>query len=337
MWLTLGSPAVKNQMVGGNDLKTQANHVRFQLLLVLMVLLSSCAPRQAQPTTVRVGVLPVLESLPMLVADAQGYFAEEGILVEFVPVASAPERDQLMQSGQIDAMINEIVSVLLYNEADTRVVAVRFARIATDDFPLFRILAAQGSGITKVQDLAGVPIGISEGTVIEYTTDRLLERAGLTPDQIEKIAVPKIPDRLNLLGTGQLQAANLPDPAASLAILNGATLVLDDTSYPEISHSVISFSIDFVENQSEAVTGFLRALEKAVVEINSDKEVWQELLVERNLLPPPLVGRYTLPDFPTASIPSADQFADAVAWAQAKGLIEVDVPYERSVDGSYLP
>jgi NitT/TauT family transport system substrate-binding protein len=242
-----------------------------------------------------------------------------------------------MQSGQIDAMLNEIVSVLLFNKDEPRIVAVRFLRVATEDVPVFRIVASSGSDIQSIEQLKGVPIGISEGTVIEYTTDRILRNAGLDDDEISKLAVPKIPDRLNLLASDQLFAANLPDPAASLAILNGAHLVIDDRSYPEISHSVLSFSHTFLADHPDAVRAFLRAIEQAVNEINTDKSAWDSLLSENNLIPPPLLGSYELPDYPTAGVPSENQFMDALAWVQEAGMVTSDIAYKSSVDSSYLP
>jgi len=306
-------------------------------MVILGVLLSSCAPTAVEPITIRVAVLPILDCLPLYIADAQGYFSEEGLIVELVPVTSGPERDQLMQAGKIDAMINELVSVLFYNKEEINIVAVRTARTATEEYPLFRIVASQESGITSVDQLKNIPIGISEGTVIEYTTDRILENAGLKGDEIEKIAVPKIPDRLNLLASGQLQAATLPDPAASFAILNGAALVIDDTTYPEVSQSIISFSAEFTRSQPDALRGFLRAVEKAVNDINEDKASWNTLLMERGLIPPPLLESYELPDYPTASVPSEAQFADASLWALDKGFITREIDYASSVDASFLP
>jgi NitT/TauT family transport system substrate-binding protein len=279
----------------------------------------------------------VLDILPMYVAQEQGYFEEQGVTVEFVPVGAAPERDQLMQAGQVDAILNELVSTMFYNQNETQVKIVRFARVATTEYPVFRILAAGDSGIETVADLAGVPVGISEGTVIAYTTERMLEKAGLAPDEIVGVAVPKIPDRLNLLQTGDLQAANLPDPVASLAALNGARVIIDDTSYPEVSNSVITFSADFVEAHPDAVKGFLAAYEQAVTDINADKAVWTPLMLEQELLPPPLADTYVLPDYPTASVPSEAQFADALEWVQTKGLIEGVPTYADSVTAEFLP
>jgi NitT/TauT family transport system substrate-binding protein len=309
-----------------------------ELLLItcFLMVLSACSSVQEQHS-VKVAVLPVLDALPLHVALEQGYFSDQGLEVDLVPVASAPERDSLMQAGQVDAIINEIVSTLFYNQADTQVVIVRFLRVASDQYPLFRILAAPNSGITTVEDLKGVEIGISEGTVIHYTTDRLLTNAGLTAEEIATIAVPKIPDRIALLSSGELLAANLPDPAASAALLQGAVVVVDDTTLPEISSSVLTFNSRMAAENPTVVQGFLIAIEQAVEDINADKNTWLDLMLEKGLLPPPLADTYTIPDFPPASIPSEAQFADALEWALELELIPEMLDYQDSVSGQYLP
>jgi NitT/TauT family transport system substrate-binding protein len=307
------------------------------VILTLGVLLAACGGRAGEPVVLRIGVLPILDALPMYVAQEKGYFAEENVVVEFVPVASAAERDQLMQAGQIEGMINDLISTILYNKEGTQIFIVRFARTATREYPQYRVLAAANSSIQSVQDLAGVPIGISEGTVIEYTTDRLLQAEGLPPQDIVTIAVPRIPDRMSLLASGELQAANLPDPLSELAIQGGARVIIDDTRHPEIGNSVISFRRQVVEDNPQAVRGFLVALERAVADVNADKGAWSDLLTERQLVPAPLIGSYSIPDFPVASVPTEAQWADVVAWATEKGLITAQVLYADSVDASYLP
>jgi NitT/TauT family transport system substrate-binding protein len=282
-------------------------------------------------------VLPIMDALPMYVAQEQGYFAEENVTVEFVPVTAAPDRDQLIKAGQADGMINEVVSTIFYNEEDTEIVIVRFARHAMPDYPHFYILASAQSGIASLDDLKGEEIGISEGTVIEYTTDRLLERSGFAPDEINTVAVPRIPDRLALLGSGELAAGNMPDPLAALVVQQGGSIVIDDSSYPEYGHSVIAFRKEVVDANPEAIEGFLRAIETAVTDINNDKSQWTTLLSDRQLVPAPILENYVVPDYPTASVPAQAQWDDALEWAKAKGYVEGDVAYEDSVDDSFLP
>lgn len=313
-------------------------------LLALMLFIAGCsaapsttAPAVAEPATIRVATLPILDALPMYVAEQQGFFEKNGVEVEFIPAGSAPKRDELINANQADAMINEIVSVMFYNRETPRVQTVRFARTATPESALFRILASGDSGIEIVNDLKGVQIGVSQGTVIEYLTDRLLQKAGLTPEEIATIAVPDIGQRLALLASGELKAGVLPDPLSSLAVLQGSKVIVDDTSYPQISHSVYTFRKDFIDQNPQAVRGFLAAIEEAVALINTDPGGWGDILVEQKLVPEPLLKDFSVPQFVTSGVPNEGQWQDALAWAKEKGLLDSDVSYEDSVTDKYLP
>ncbi|MBW6472218.1 MAG: ABC transporter substrate-binding protein [Anaerolineaceae bacterium] len=307
------------------------------LLFVLLIFLTSCAPKATEKTTLKFAVLPILDSLPMYVAQQEGLFEKYNLDVELVPVSSGPERDQLVAANQIDGMINEVLTTILNNRTKKNVVIVRFARAATIDTPLFSIVASAKSGITSVDQLKGVKIGISEGTVIAYLTDRMLQKEGFAPDDIVTVAVPKIPDRVTLISNGELDAGTMPEPVASLLVLQGAVVVLADNKYPEYSHSAIAFRNAFAESNPDAVKGFLAAIEEAVVTINADPTKWEATLVENNILPAPLQGKFQVPVFVTAGVPSPEQYADVLAWAQEKELISGDVPYDQCISSEFLP
>ncbi len=219
---------------------------------MLVTLLAACAPTPtAVPATeapvqnvgtLKIAVLPIIDTLPMYVAEAEGLFAKHGVTVEFIPVASAPERDQLLAAGQADGTpINETLSVMLFNKDVVQIQAVRYALRPVEGYGHFFILASAKSGITDAQGLKGIEIGVSQGTVIEYITQRLLQAEGLTTDEIKTIAVPKIPDRMALLTSGELSAGVFPDPLASLAMSQGVVKVLDSSLHPEYGFGVISF------------------------------------------------------------------------------------------------
>jgi NitT/TauT family transport system substrate-binding protein len=311
------------------------------LALVVLLLLSACAPAAVSTTkpedsTLRIGTLPILDLLPLFVADKQGYFKEQGITVAFVPAQSAAERDQLMQAGQIDGMNNDMVSVALYNKDVVKIKVVRTAIQATPAWSEFSIFAAPGSGIKSAADLKGVEIGVSQATVIEYVTARLLMDAGLAASDIKTTNVIKIADRMQLLGSGQLKAATLPEPLATLAEQQGALRIVPDAKNPQYSNSVISFSAQAIKDKPNTIRKFLVAYEKAVNDVNADPTRWQPLLNENKIIPPALTD-YKLPAFPKASVPSQEQFADALKWMKDKGMVSVDVPYANLVDASFLP
>jgi NitT/TauT family transport system substrate-binding protein len=309
----------------------------FAFFIALTVLLAACAQAPAETPTLKIGLLPVLEALPIYVADAQGYFKSEGITVEYVPAASAAERDQLMQAGQIDGMINDLISTVLYNKETQKIAVVRFARTATPDSAQYSVLAAKGSGITKASDLKGVEVAISEGTVIAYVTDRLLQLEGLQPADIKTTNVVKIADRMQLLNQGNLKAATMPDPYSSLALQNGATVVVDDRAHNELGNSVLSFSTATLKAKPNTVKKFLAALEKAVNDVNANPDQYANVLTDKKLIPAPLAGKYKLPKFPAASVPTEAQFKDVEDWMTGKNLLKTNVPYTQLVDASYLP
>ena len=306
--------------------------------LILILLASACGPAApaatAAPVTLRLALLPILDALPMYVADQEGYFAAQGIKVSFIPVASAAERDQMIASGQADGMINDLIATTLYNRDQSQVQIVRFAQVATAAQPEYRILAAPGSKLSTPADLKGVDIAVSQASVIEYVTDRLLEADGLAPTDIHVIAVPKIPDRMSLLAGGKLQAATLPEPFSTLAIQSGSKVLLDDSIHPEYGNSVISFRTAFIQQHPQAVTAFLKALEQAVTDVNKDHTRWSDLMVKYNLLPKALAGKYPAPTYPAYSLPTEAQFKDVVDWALSKGLIDHAVSYQDSVNTS---
>jgi NitT/TauT family transport system substrate-binding protein len=314
---------------------------RLLLKLVSLTILSSlvlaaCAPA-AKPVTLKIAVLPILDALPMYVAQKEGLFEKHKVSVEFVPVASAPERDQLIVAGQADGMINEALSTALFNKDKTQVQIVRYARTATPEAALFSILTSGKSGIDSLEKLKGVEIGISEGTVIDYLTDRLLQAEGFAPSDIKTIAVPKIPDRLNLLGTGELKAATLPEPAASLAVQQGGLAILDDTKHPEYSFSTITFRKAILDQNPEMIRGFLAAIEEATGMINAGPSKYSDLLVELKVVPPPIAGSFKVPTFVTAGVPTQAQWDDMLAWAKDQGLLSKDVSFTESINPGFLP
>ena len=309
------------------------------LFLMLGMLLSACAPAApaTETVTLKITVIPVIDTLPMFVAQAEGLFEKHGVKVEFVPVASAPERDQILQAAQADGTLNETLSVMFFNKEKVQMQAVRYGHMASTGSGHFFILASGKSGITDANGLKGVEIGVSQGTIIDYVTTRLLEAQGLTAGESKTISVPKIPDRMSLLASGELKAGVMPDPLAALAIQQGAKIILDDTSNPKLGASVISFRKEVIDAHPEAIKAFLAAIEEAVGLINSNPSKYSGLLAEKKIVPQPLVGKYVVPHFPTQGIPSEAEWNDVLAWAKTKGLLSADVSYKDSVNPSFLP
>jgi NitT/TauT family transport system substrate-binding protein len=309
---------------------------KITLALLTLLFLSACAP-QPSTTTLKIAVLPIIDTLPMYVAQQEGLFAEHGVSVEFIPVASAPERDQLIAAGAADGTVNETLAVMLFNRENVEMQVVRYALRPTEEHGHFFILASGQSAISSVDELKGIEIGVSQGTVIEYVTERLLQAQGLAADEIKTVAVPKIPDRMALLASGELSAGVMPDPLASLVVGQGGVIVADDSSYPEYGFSVISFRKAVIDSDPEAVRAFLAAIEDATTLLNAQPDTYKNVLSEQKLVPEPLLENYESPEFPSAGVPTEVEWNDALAWLEEKGILSTGVSYEDSVTAAFLP
>ncbi|MFC1863516.1 ABC transporter substrate-binding protein [Thermodesulfobacteriota bacterium] len=299
--------------------------------------LPTCAEKVGQGKNLKVALLPILDVFPFYVAEAEGYFSEEGVKAEAIPVASGLARDQLMQAGEIDAMLNEMASTASYNRESIQVKILSTARKPFSDYPMFRILSAPKISIKNNSDLMEIPIGISKNTIIEYVTDRLLSMKGLKPEQINKKSVPSIPERYQLLIQGRIKAATLPDPMGLSALSSGANEIISDAAYPQYSISVLSFNIKAINNKSQEIKRFLRAWHRAAKAVNDNPEIYRQLLLDKVRVPPNVQNGYPMPHYPVNEIPTPSEWSDVMAWMVEKGLLNDALPYETSVSEGFLP
>jgi len=310
------------------------------LLVVIMFPISPAsvnAQQNSHTGPLRIALLPILDALPYYVAETRGYFKEYEVDVKVVPVASGLERDQLMQSGVIDGMLNEMITTANFNRDRVQVQTVITARKAYPRYPLFRVLSSPAVTLTLPDGLDGAAVGISRNTVIEYVTDRLLAAAGLDPKKIAKKSVPSIPERYQLLLQGQLEAATLPDPLAISALAAGAQTVIDDSTRPQYSVSVLSFKVDTLQQRRAAVHAFLKGWDRAAAEINQDPESHRALLLQKIRVPKNIQATYKIPPFPRREVPDVNQWDDVMRWMVDKGLLSKALPYDGSVTSVFLP
>jgi len=298
---------------------------------------AGCAPVPQEDNKLKLALIPVLDVIPVFIAQQNGYFAEQGILVETVPVKSPQERDVLVQTGQVDGVLTDLQSTGLLNKERARLKAVYTARRPFPDAPMFRILAGPKSGISAPSGVRGVPIGVSSNTIIEYLVDRMLTAEGLQPEEIKKIDVGAIPVRYEQMMNGNILAAGLPDPLASGALSGGAQLVVDDSRYPALSQSVLAFTGETLESKPNTVRKFLAAWEKAVNELNANPEEYRGVLIEQGRVPASIQDSYRMPPFPAQGVPTETEVSDVLAWLKEKGLISRDIPFTEMVDGTFLP
>lgn len=306
--------------------------------LIVAAFAPALTPAQAQDTEIKIALIPVMDTLPFFVAQSEGYFEDAGLSIEGVPVSSPIERDQVMLAGEVDAMLTDLVSPGIFNQDEVQLQVVAQSRRAYDDFPLFRVLAAPGTEISGAADMAGLEIGISENSVIQYITQRIAETAGLTVDDLTLRPEPVIPVRFQLLMEGALPAATLPDPLAQAAIEAGAVIVADDSVLAEqqFAQSVLVFDSGFIADNPDAVQSFVAAWMRAAEAINADPDAYRDLWIENTTVPDSVRDTYTLPPFPVYDITQPLAWDDMMQWMVEADIIDRAPSYDDSVNTTFI-
>ena len=305
-------------------------------IFVLGISLAVADSHAEEPVQVRFGVLPVLQALPLFVAQDKGLFEKAGVKVDLIPFNTAAEKDIALTTGNSDGCFGDLVTpaILRGNGREVFVVATNYD--TKRDRRMFGVLGKPKSAYKSVKDLAGVPVALSSNSVIHYVTDSLLKAGGVPESKIESIEAKNIGMRMQMLLSGQVEAATLPEPLVTAAIAKGAVLLADDEGL-ETSQTVLYFSGPFLKKHANEVKKFLKAVNEANLLIDKQPDSIRPIMVKHVRLPPPLKAKYPVPRFPELHAPDKESVTTVVQWLRKRGVIKPALTYEQVVDARYIP
>lgn len=245
--------------------------MRSKLVFSTILTLSTMA-LSANAAVVTIGTAPNLQTLPIVVAESQGFFAEEGIELESVKFTSGRRALEALIGGQLDVafMAEYPVSIASLREQP-------FGTFTTLSRYTANRLVSKGSiGFEEIADLEGKKIGTTKGSNTEFFTEALLDSAGVTAEVINVSP----PDIVPALARGDIDAGIMfPDfyPAAEKALGDDYREFRSDAY---IAWFVLSATPDMLENRSDELNAMVRALIKAEAFIKSNPAEAQQALAD---------------------------------------------------------
>ena len=179
-----------------------------RLLLLGAALMLACLPAQAQDLIkLNVGMVSAIDMLALPVATERGFFEKQGLDVTIArPYATGVDALNALQAGETDivqvgvpmigAVLNGMDLVALGNFSGNPTKAGSDATMA--------VIAREGSGIVKgdLKSLKGKKIATSFGTINHLYILALLEKAGLTPNDVTLVNTPPPDMTVALLAKG---------------------------------------------------------------------------------------------------------------------------------------
>jgi NitT/TauT family transport system substrate-binding protein len=295
------------------------------LVLLLCIANSVFAQPNAEMQTIRIGIMPDVDSLPFMLADSQNLFEKQGVEVSLVKFQSPVERDAAFQAGKIDGMVGDTLGALFLEQAgfDISILSITNGR--------YGIAASPQGQVTSLDQLGNKEIGVSSNTIIEYLADTLVVSSGVKKEEVKLVAVPKIPVRMELLLNGQLSAACLPEPLYSLVIAKGAKPLGDSSSLSD-APGVMIFSSAFSNKNRSSLTKVFKAYWEAGQRINANPDAYRAFLVEEAGFPQPVGPIFSFVTYTKPQVPSESQIQKVVDWMNQRQLLDTVPSYESLVD-----
>ena len=297
------------------------------LTVLVLAMLAGCGTtkqadtkKEMQPLTI--GLMPDTDSLPFIIAQEKGFFREEGIEVNIEQYKSAMDRDSALQSGNLDGAVSDMLAVAFAKSGGFDVKVTSF----TDGS--YKLIASKDSGIKDVKGLASKDVSVSRNTIIEYVTDQILAKENMDGDSINKVIIPQIPTRLEMLQNGKLAAATLPEPMASIAVHNGCKYVTGSDELG-INPGVILFTAKAADAKKAEIQAMYRAYNKAVQYLNNtDRAEYIDLVIEKGGFPPAAKDALKLPKYHEAALPKESDVVDCIKWLNSKKLVAETYSYQ---------
>jgi len=296
-------------------------------LLVAVALVLVMASFARADTKIRFGILPVLDTLPLQVAVRDGLFKGQGLDVELVKFISALERDTAMQAGQLDGYFGDIIATYLLIDRNVPMYIALTSWRTMPGYPMFGIAQSPANSTRVLTELKDARLGYSKSTIMEFLADRMAVKMKVPDSYFSRVEIRKMPIRLQMLLTDQIDTALLPEPLLSLAKLKGGS-VLTTAEDLKMSLTVLCLHRKYFDNEAEVYVRFITAYKEAVRRLRVSPEKYRQLMAETCRIPKPLVNNFPVYPYPEPSLPSEMELDDVQDWMLAKGLLKERVPHE---------
>lgn len=312
-------------------------------LLALSLLATSCGSDEAssEVETLKVAVLPVLSFAPYYIAEANGYFADENLELEFIQSERGTDTIPLLIQGDIDVWNGGINAGFLNAAA-----AGEPLRLVADKGSL----PASGcgySGYIASSDLldeegkidptkiVGTRLGGGGGMTTGYAVSNFLGSLGLDTNDVTFDPLG-MSSRVGSVEAGHLSFATVAEPWIARAKNEGLIHLADDADYsPGLTIAAVGFGPNMLTDKPEVAARFMRAYLRGVADYQAGATPEHVALIsEVTEVDPELLEQSCWPAInPDGSI-DTDVMAEVQEWGMSDGqlerLVEADEYYDPS-------
>jgi NitT/TauT family transport system substrate-binding protein len=232
-----------------------------------------------EKSTIKVGAIPIPDSVSLYIAINKGYFKQEGLTVEAVPITGGAAAMPQLLSGALDATLQNYVSGLVAFSQGKKIKLVADASQGAPN--TFNIMVPKDSPIKTVADLKGKTVAVNTlGNIATLAVETQLKVAGLTKADVNYKEVP-FPDMGNALNTGLADAGWMVEPFITTTQTTLGFRKLADTMTGQTENFPISgWSVteEWSQKYPKTLAAFQRAIAKALRDVSTDRKELEKAL-----------------------------------------------------------
>jgi NitT/TauT family transport system substrate-binding protein len=297
------------------------------VLMTMMLVFTGCQGKTTpaveenpESMKLKIGLMPAVDSAPILLAEKKGYFKELGLEMDIQIYNNAANRQSALQSGELDGTMTDLIAFVnnVQNGLDIK--------ITTSTDGSFPFLLKKGFVEQK-----NIKIGMMEVSVSNFLSDQFLK----DKYDMEKIYINEIPARLEMIKAGQLDMANLPEPIASMGELGGLEKIVYNNTDDFMPEAMV-FTAKTLKEKEKALQLFHQAYNKAIEDIQKNDVEARDILIEKLELNPAIKDLMTLPEYHMARVPDEAYMNKVIEWVEEVQKIDITVAYDQMIERKFL-
>ena len=317
--------------------------------LLIALLLGACGPptaepRPPEPLRLKAVCLPYLSFAPFFIAQEEGYFAEQGLEIEFVKMSKGADFTIALAQGDVDVAAGTIaVNALnaMAHGSNIKSVADK-GHLDPAGCTYIAVMARksliEAGELDSPSQMQGRRSAMVTVGTPEYLMEKLLNSAGLTINDIEIANIP-VPARSDALGDGTVDVALAAEPWVTriLETGNGDVWMSGAQVLPDFQWAFILYGPNLLDENPDAGKRFMVAYLKAVRQYNQGKtERNLEILAKHTGLDRELLTQACWPNIRGDGRINVQSVLDYQAWAVEKEYLDSPVTEEQFWDPSFV-
>ena len=219
---------------------------------------------------VAVGIVNTLSDVGFFVADAKGYFADEGLDVNLTTFRAAGAMISPLGSGELDVGAGSVTAgVFNANERDIpiRIVADKGRNAPAQSYQSILLRRELSDKVKTYADFKGLRAAIPTiGSIGEQSVfNEVMKLGGLTYADCEKVFIG-IADQIPAFKNGAIDATVLSEPLASITVKQGTTVRFAPVGkvYPDQQAAVVYYGAACATKRPAVAGRFMKAYLRGV-------------------------------------------------------------------------